>query len=59
MKLKRGLRLIGLILMIALACVLPVPMTNYKRDNLPKDLIEYVEEKEDEDDEDSETKVLS
>lgn len=59
MKFKKGLRLIALILMILLACALPVPMTTYKRDNLPKDLVEYVKQKEDDDEEDSETKVLS
>jgi len=38
--------------MIALACVLPVPLTFVKKDNLPKFLIEKVElEEEKEDDE--------
>ena len=33
--------------MIALASILPVPITFYKKDNLPKYTIELVEKKED------------
>lgn len=52
MKIKRMLRLLALALMIGLACVLPVPMTVYRKDELPKNLIEKVElEEEKEDDE--------
>ncbi len=52
MKIKRILRLFALVLMIGLACVLPVPMTFYRKDELPKNLIEKVElEDEKEDDE--------
>ena len=52
MKIKRVLRLFALVLMIGLACVLPVPMTLYRKDSLPKNLIERVElEEEKEDDE--------
>jgi len=43
--------------MIALASVLPVPMTFYAKDQLPKHLIERVDKKEEEDEED-ETKAL-
>ncbi|WP_332243881.1 hypothetical protein [Flavivirga spongiicola] len=45
--LKKALRLFALILMIALASVLPVPITFYKKDNLPKYTIELVEKKDD------------
>ena len=52
MKIKRILRLFALALMISLACVLPVSMTLYRKDELPKNLIEKVElEEEKEDDE--------
>lgn len=45
---KRLLRLLVLTLMIALASVLPVPITFYKKDDLPKFLIEQVDNKEEE-----------
>ncbi|HMC01905.1 MAG TPA: hypothetical protein VKN14_12790 [Flavobacteriaceae bacterium] len=45
---KKGLRLMVLILMIALASVLPVPITFYRKDNLPKYLIEQIDNNEDE-----------
>jgi len=57
MNLKKGLRLAALILLIALACALPVPITTYRKDNLPKYLTEQVEQKSDEE-EDTETKEL-
>ena len=34
----------ALILFIALACVLPVPILFYRKDELPKHLIEHLEE---------------
>jgi len=46
---KRFLRLSALALMIALASVLPVPITFYRKDDLPKFLIEQLDQKEDED----------
>ena len=46
---KRLLRLSALALMIALASVLPVPITFYRKDDLPKFLIEQLDHKEDED----------
>ena len=46
---KRFLRLLALVLMIALASVLPVPITFYRKDDLPKFLIEQLDHKEDED----------
>lgn len=45
---KRTLRLVALILIIALASVLPVPITFYRKDNLPKYLIEQIDTKDDE-----------
>jgi len=57
MKLKQITRLLALALMIALASVLPVPLTFYAKDHLPKHLIERVDKKEEEDEED-EIKVL-
>ena len=52
MKIKKVLRIFALALMIGLACVLPVPITFYRKDELPKNLIEKVElEEEKEDDE--------
>lgn len=47
---KRILRLIALLLIIALASILPVPITFYRKDNLPKYLIEQIDAKEDETD---------
>ena len=52
MKLKNILRFVALGLMIALASVLPVPITFYTKDHLPKHLIERVDKKEEEDEED-------
>ena len=45
---KRSLRLLALILMIALASVLPVPISFYRKNDLPKYLIEQIDTKEDE-----------
>jgi len=49
MKLKRLLRLIGLVLFISLACVLPIPMTFSRKDDAPKHVIERIDPKENED----------
>ena len=57
MKLKETIRVLALIFMIALASVLPVPMTFYSKDNLPQNLIGMVDKKDEEDEED-ETKAL-
>jgi len=43
--------------MIALASVMPVPLTFYAKDNLPKHLIEMVDKKNEEDEEE-EAKAL-
>ncbi len=51
MNIKRVLRLLALALMIGLACILPVPMTLYRKDELPKNLIEKVELEEEKEDE--------
>ncbi len=42
----------ALVFMIFLACIVPFPMKLTRKDNLPKDLIEYVELKENEEDDD-------
>ena len=52
MKIKRILRLLALLLMIGLASVLPVPITFFNRDKLPKYLLEQIDKKEDEDEDD-------
>ncbi|MDO5971226.1 hypothetical protein Q4Q35_15570 [Flavivirga aquimarina] len=46
MKTKKLLRLLALIFMIALASVLPVPITFQSKDNLPKFNIEQIDKKE-------------
>ena len=48
MKIKRFLRLLALALLIAMASVLPIPITFYNKDKLPKYLIEQIDTKEDE-----------
>jgi hypothetical protein len=52
MTLKRFLRLLALAVIIAMASIIPVPITFAKKDNLPKYLIEQLDTKENEDDED-------
>ena len=47
MNIKRILRLIALALLIALACVLPVPLNFYRKDNPPKFKIEQLDNKDD------------
>ena len=47
MKIKRLLRLLALILMIAMASIIPVPITFFNKDKLPKFVIEQIDEKED------------
>lgn len=39
-------RLLALVVIIALASVLPVPITLYRKDNLPKYTIEKIDTKE-------------
>jgi len=52
MKIKRILRLLALLLMIAMASVLPVPILFYNKDKLPKNLIELIEKKESDEEKD-------
>lgn len=52
MKIKRFLRLLALILMIAMAAVLPVPLTFYTNDKQPNYLIEQIDTKDDVDEKD-------
>jgi len=47
---KRLMRLLALILMVLLASIMPVPLTFYRKDNLPKFPIEQVDNQEEEDD---------
>ncbi len=47
MKIKRLLRLLALLLMIAMASILPVPITLFNKDKLPKFVIEQIYKKED------------
>lgn len=51
MKMKRILRLIVLALFIAMACILPVPITHYNKDKSPKYLVEQIDKNEDDADE--------
>lgn len=51
-KFKRFLRLFLLLLMIAMASVLPVPILFYGKDHLPKNLTELVENVTEYDEED-------
>jgi len=52
MKIKRILRLIIFALMIGLACILPVPMTFSRKDDVPKYLIEQMDTKDDKEEDD-------
>lgn len=54
---KRIMRSFLLLIMIAMASVLPVPILFYGKDNLPKNLTELVEDF-DEDDEEDDIKQL-
>ena len=49
---KRILRLLALLFMIALATVLPVPITFYRKDNMPKFKIEQFEKKKEDENKD-------
>ena len=49
MKIKRILRLLALVFMIGLACILPIAMTFFRKDDLPKNLIEQIDINENED----------
>ncbi|NNL16018.1 MAG: hypothetical protein HKO81_05185 [Flavobacteriaceae bacterium] len=46
MKIKRILRLLALVIMIAMASILPVPITFFNKDKLPKFVIEQIDQKE-------------
>ena len=49
---KRTFKLVALILIIALASVLPIPITFYRKDNLPKYLIEQLDTRDDDNEDD-------
>lgn len=55
---KKGLRLLSLVFIIGLATVLPVPITFYRKDNLPKFKTEQLDEKK-VDDHKEDMKVIS
>ena len=44
--LKKALRLLALLFMIVLASVLPVPITYFRKDNMPKFKIEQIDKKQ-------------
>lgn len=46
MKIKRILRLLALILVIAMASIIPVPILFHNKDKLPKYPIEQIDKKE-------------
>ena len=52
MKIKRILRLIALVLMMAMASVLSVPISIFTKDNQTKYLIEQIDTKEDNEEDD-------
>jgi len=52
MKTKRFLRFLALIFMIAMATELPIPLIFYKKDKMPKYLLEQIDKKEEEDESD-------
>lgn len=52
MKIKRFIRLLSLILLVAIASVLPVPLIFYKKDKMPKYLLEQIDKKEEENEDD-------
>lgn len=55
---KRFLRLLLLVLFIAMASVLPVPIIFYGKDHLPKNLKELVEDVAEDDEEDDIKKLF-
>lgn len=52
MKIKRFARLCALALFIALACILPFPITFYRKDDSPKFSIEQIDEKKEDEEKD-------
>ncbi len=52
MKINKILRLLALAFMIGLACILPVPITFFRKDDLPKNLIEQIDTNYNEDESD-------
>lgn len=49
---KKILRLFALIFMIGLATILPVPITFFRKDNLPKFKIEQIDKKQEDENKD-------
>lgn len=52
MNIKRYVRLVLLVCMIAIAAAIPVPMKFFSKDDLPKNLTEQIDTKEDDEEED-------
>ena len=52
MNFKKTLRLLAWLMLLVIACIVPVPITFTKKDNLPKYLIEQLDTKKEEDNED-------
>lgn len=52
MKLKKMLRTLAWAILLVMACMIPIPFTFTKKDNLPKYLIEQLDTKENDDDKD-------
>lgn len=52
MKIKQIIRLLALILFIAMASVLPVPILFYNKDKMPNYLLEQIDKKEYENEDD-------
>jgi len=50
-RIKRGLRLIVLILAVMMAGIAPVPINLYRKDDTPKNLIEQIDKDEEDDEE--------
>jgi hypothetical protein len=50
MNIKKTLRIMGLIILIAMAAALPVPMTFKYKDKLPKYTVEQIDKKEEKED---------
>ena len=52
MKFKKVLRTTAWIILLVMACMIPLPITFTKKDNLPKYLIEQIDTKDNEEEED-------
>ena len=53
MNITRILRRFALVFFIALACILPVPIIFHRKDDLPKHLVEQLEDKQEDTEKDN------